>query len=118
MHPPILSAWTNRRWLKWSLVMHKFQSEPDMTPLEPQSKQSPCPPSPKIFYPEVLHRDRHAGSHPLELSLEYCLCYPLRSASGYETLPENDTRGVRQFNSATCRGVSCSPLQVYLTDRV
>lgn len=89
-----------------------------MTPLEPQSKQSPCPPSPKIFYPEVLHRDRHAGSHPLELSLEYCLCYPLCSASGYETLPENDTRGVRQFNSATCRGVSCSPLQVYLTDRV
>lgn len=89
-----------------------------MSPPELQSKRSPPPlPAKKIVYPKVLHRDRHVGSHPLDLSLEYCLCYPSHSASGCETSPENNTRGVRQFNSAPCRAVSCIPL-LYLTDAV
>lgn len=74
-------------------------------------------PAKKIVYPKVLHRDRHVGSHPLGLSLEHCLCYPSHSASDCETSPESNTRGVRQFNSAPCRAVSCSPL-LCLTDAV
>lgn len=48
----------------------------------------------KVSYPKVLHIDRHAGSHPLDLSLEYSLCCPSHSASGCETWPGNNTRGI------------------------
>lgn len=69
----------------------------------------------KVAYPKVLHIDRHAGSHPLDLCLEYSLCYPSHSASSCETWPGNNTRSI---GNLTLHPAVLSLGLLGLTDRV